>query len=79
MVDLVSLEIGKATICSRYAVIFYTYNRMICIDEEEWSGDAVRKMPDAKVWLLVFMIDIYHTCQLFDCPIVKIAEHVCQR
>ena len=37
---------------------------MICVGEEEWSGDAARKMPDAKVWLLVFMVDIYHTCSM---------------
>ena len=40
---------------------------MICIDEEEWSGDVARKMLDAKVWLLVF----------YGRPIVNIAEHVC--
>ena len=50
---------------------------MICIDEEEWSGDAARKMLDTKVRLLVFMVDIYHTCSISDRPIVKMSEHVC--
>ena len=52
---------------------------MICIDEKERSGDAACKMLDAKVWILVFILDNYHTCSLYDRPMVNIAEHVCPR
>ena len=59
---------------------------MICVGEEEWSGDAACKMPEVKVWLLVFMVDIYHTCSMhwlilivhfFKNPIITTNQNRC--